>query len=95
MSEPAKAVRARISGRVQGVWFRGWTVREAQAHGLSGWVRNLRSGDVEAVFFGPSANVDDMLVACWRGPRAAVVAAVHVEATNEIPQPGFRQVDDA
>ena len=46
-------VRVRISGRVQGVWYRGWTVDEARRLGLSGWVRNRRDGSVEAVFSGP------------------------------------------
>ena len=44
-----KIVRVLISGIVQGVWFRAWTVQEAQARGLDGWVRNRRDGRVEAV----------------------------------------------
>ena len=48
-------VRVVISGRVQGVWYRGWTVDEARARGLDGWVRNRRDGSVEAVFQGPAA----------------------------------------
>ena len=50
-----KIVHVLISGTVQGVWFRAWTVQEAQKRGLDGWVRNRRDGDVEAVFAGPAA----------------------------------------
>ena len=42
-----KRVRAIIEGRVQGVWFRAWTVDEASKRGLDGWVRNRRDGAVE------------------------------------------------
>ena len=73
-----------VSGLVQGVWFRGWTVENAQARGLHGWVRNRPDGTVEAVFAGPSDLVDDMIAACRKGPTAARVAAVaHSPARDE------------
>lgn len=68
-----KAVEARIRGRVQGVWYRGWTRDEATALGLSGWVRNAPDGSVEAFFSGPAAAVDEMLARCREGPPAARV----------------------
>ena len=80
-----KAVLARISGRVQGVWYRGWTVERASALGLSGWVRNRTDGSVEALFAGPADAVDAMLAACREGPPAAVVREVAVESA---PDPG-------
>ncbi|MEP6146460.1 MAG: acylphosphatase, partial [Nisaea sp.] len=46
---PRTTIRVVISGRVQGVWYRGWTVSEASAAGLDGWVRNRSDGTVEAV----------------------------------------------
>ena len=67
------AVHVVISGRVQGVWFRGWTIQEATARGLAGWVRNRRDGTVEAVFAGDAAAVDAMIDACRRGPPMARV----------------------
>ncbi len=70
------AKHCRVSGHVQGVGYRAWAQSEAQARGLSGWVRNCRSGDVEAVFSGDDAVVDDMLVALWTGPAGASVKAV-------------------
>jgi acylphosphatase len=43
MAEPVTTIRVIITGRVQGVWYRGWTVDEALERGLSGWVRNRRT----------------------------------------------------
>ena len=76
MSE--KATHVLISGRVQGVGFRYWVLYEAQARALTGWVRNLPDGRVEAVFAGPVDAVDDMAEACWRGPSLSRVTAVEV-----------------
>ena len=84
------AVRAIIRGRVQGVWFRGWTIQEASRRGLDGWVRNCRDGSVEAVFAGESDLVDDMITACHRGPSQARVVEVSVAACGDPVEPGFR-----
>lgn len=86
-----KAVHAIISGEVQGVWYRGWTVDEATRRGLTGWVRNRRDGTVEAVFAGEPARVDDMLAACWQGPPAARVAEVRAETATPPGDTGFYQ----
>ena len=88
----SKAVVARIEGRVQGVWFRAWTVQEAQARDLVGWVRNRSDGTVEALFAGPVALVDDMVEACRRGPPSAAVTEVVVEPAADIPLTGFHQL---
>ncbi|MCG5243006.1 acylphosphatase [Azospirillum doebereinerae] len=88
---PRKAVRAWISGKVQGVWYRGWTVETAGALGLSGWVRNRSDGSVEALFAGPPDAVDRMLEACRRGPSAAVVRAVTAEPASDPGEGGFEQ----
>ena len=90
-----KSVRAVITGNVQGVWFRAWTVQEASARKLDGWVRNRRDGRVEAVFAGPADVVDDMLKTCHRGPEAAHVSDVDVREEREAPQPGFRKLPTA
>ncbi|MEO1193055.1 MAG: acylphosphatase [Pseudomonadota bacterium] len=65
-----------ISGKVQGVWYRAWTVQEAQKRGLRGWVRNLRDGRVEALFVGSDAAVQEMVALCHEGPPLARVEAV-------------------
>lgn len=77
-----KAVRVRIHGKVQGVWYRGWTEGEAKELGLIGWVRNREDSTVEALFVGSEAAVDDMLARCLDGPPAAVVERVETEAAR-------------
>ena len=86
-----KAERVEIFGRVQGVWYRGWTVDQATARGLSGWVRNRRDGSVEAVFAGASALVDEMVDACWQGPPAARVDGVERTVMPDFTASGFVQ----
>ena len=87
------SVRAIISGRVQGVWYRGWTVAEATRRQLDGWVRNRADGSVEAVFAGPSAIVDDMLQDCRQGPPSARVSDLQTSAADDPGSTGFAQAD--
>lgn len=90
LEDSVKRLRVVISGRVQGVWFRGWTVDEATARGLSGWVRNRRDdGTVEAVFEGAPEAVDAMVEACRSGPPAARVVHVEAFAHDDPVAPGF------
>jgi len=84
-------VRARIEGRVQGVWYRGWTVEQACRRGLDGWVRNRLDGSVEALFSGPRDQVEAMLTDCRRGPPAAQVSRVATEPAEAPVDKGFRQ----
>lgn len=91
MTEPERAVALRIEGRVQGVWYRGWTVSEAERRGLRGWVRNRADGTVEALVIGPAARVTEMVAACRRGPPAARVSAVDERPAADDGSPGFRQ----
>lgn len=86
-----RIVRARIHGKVQGVWYRAWTSEEASDLGLSGWVRNRRDGTVEAVFAGSSADVARMLELCRSGPPLAQVDGIDVEEQVEAPPAGFEQ----
>jgi acylphosphatase len=68
-----------ISGRVQGVAFRHYTVKMARSLNLGGWVRNLGDGRVEAVIEGDDAPVDTMLAWCKKGPPLAHVTDVDVQ----------------
>lgn len=68
-----RRVRATVSGRVQGVYFRAATREVAADLGLSGWVRNLPDGRVEAVLQGPAATVDKAVEFCRSGPPTASV----------------------
>jgi acylphosphatase len=65
-----------VDGRVQGVGFRYFVVREAQALGLSGWVRNLPDGRVEVLAHGEPDIVDALEGRLWEGPPHARVSAV-------------------
>jgi acylphosphatase len=78
-----KTVRVIISGRVQGVGYRAWTVVTAFGFGLKGWVRNVSDGTVEAVFHGEETQVDVMLELCKEGPAAARVEKMEMFTWNE------------
>jgi acylphosphatase len=82
--------RVLISGRVQGVFFRDTCRRVAERHGVSGWVRNLPDGRVEAVFEGPEADVGHLVDWSREGPRAAVVEDVRAEPEPPEGLSGFQ-----
>jgi acylphosphatase len=86
------ARRVSVAGRVQGVWFRGWTVENAQSRGLHGWVRNRQDGSVEACFAGPATLVEDMIEACRKGPPTARVDALVTEPAADEGWTGFIQL---
>ncbi len=69
-------VHAFVSGRVQGVWFRHFTREQAQASGLTGWVRNLEDGRVEALLCGEEKAVRHVEAWLSQGPELANVAEV-------------------
>lgn len=83
------ALLVRIRGRVQGVWYRAWTVEQAAGRDLRGWVRNRRDGSVEALFCGPASQVRDMIEACRRGPPAARVESIDETAADVVAGSGF------
>jgi len=67
-----------VAGRVQGVFFRYETQREAKVRNVRGWVRNLSDGRVEAVFEGEKADVEKLVEFCHQGPPGATVTRVEV-----------------
>ena len=73
-----------VSGRVQGVWYRGSCADRARALGLAGWARNLPDGRVEVVAEGDGEAVDQLVEWCRQGPPHALVADVEVQ--SEPPQ---------
>jgi acylphosphatase len=85
------ARRIHIKGKVQGVWYRGWTVDQANELGLDGWVRNRIDGSVEAVVAGPADKVEALIARCHEGPPAAQVDKVIVEDTPGVVAAGFTQ----
>jgi len=67
-----------VSGRVQGVFFRSETRREARRFNVTGWVRNLFDGRVEAVLEGDKENVEKLVEFCKKGSSGAVVTKAEV-----------------
>ena len=92
----ALQARLTISGRVQGVGYRDWTIAMARRLGLSGWVRNRMDGAVEALIVGEDQAVGQMIDACRRGPTMARVDNVDIEPVDldVLPQ-GFTQLPTA
>ena len=68
-----------VSGGVQGVFFRNSARERAERLGLTGWVKNLPDGRVEALFEGPSERVREMVRWCEQGPPHAAVEDVKTE----------------
>jgi acylphosphatase len=87
--------RLHITGRVQGVGYRDWTMRTARAAGLTGWVRNRTDGGVEAVVRGPATAVETFVAACQAGPPLARVKAVETSSETADLETGFRQLPTA
>ncbi len=76
------AVRLILHGRVQGVFYRDWTVSTARDFGLTGWVRNLPDDTVEAWLEGETAAIDSMVSAMQDGPPRARVERIEREAAE-------------
>lgn len=75
------AMHVVFTGRVQGVWFRGFVVENAEALGVTGWVRNRQDGTVEAELVGEGPAINELLRRCRQGPAGARV-------DEAIAQPG-------
>lgn len=84
-----RRVRVRVSGRVQGVWFRAETMSMARSLGLTGWVRNASDGTVEAVFEGDERLVSEAVAWCRRGPPGARVESVEESREEPTGEQGF------
>ena len=83
--------RILITGLVQGVFFRREATDLARRLGISGWVRNLPDGKVEALAEGERARLDELIRFCHIGPRGAVVRKVEVEWSDYVGEfRGFR-----
>ena len=76
---PVVARHLTIHGKVQGVWYRNWTVDAARTLGLNGWVRNRADGCVEALVEGAEEAVTRFTTLAHVGPPAARVARVDIQ----------------
>jgi acylphosphatase len=91
-STPTLTRYLRITGRVQGVYYRASMAQQARALGLAGWVRNRLDGSVEALAQGPAPAVQALIDWAHRGPELARVDAVVVAAVEpEGDLAGFEQ----
>ena len=86
------AKRVVIGGRVQGVGYRAWMVREAVLLGVWGWVRNRPDGTVEALVHGEGDAVEELLRRCRLGPMLASVRTIDESEAEAPEEEGFRQI---
>jgi acylphosphatase len=84
-----RAKRVVITGRVHNVGYRDWMVATAQQLGVAGWVRNRPDGAVEALVYGETDAVEELLRACRLGPRLATVSKIEEAWADPPTEPGF------
>ena len=78
-----------VSGRVQGVGFRMFTKIKAENFGLSGWVRNLKDGRVEATLVGPEEKIEEMVSWLKHGSPLARVEEVRIKSEKVVRKDPF------
>lgn len=83
------ARRVRVTGRVQGVFFRAWTADEARALSVAGWIRNRSDGSVEAHLEGEEEAVDELIQLIREGPPDAEVEGVAITESDPEGLNGF------
>jgi acylphosphatase len=88
---PPVARHLTILGRVQGVFYRNWTVDAARGLGLTGWVRNRMDGSVEALVQGEADAVARFITLAQDGPPAAKVARIDATDVAEEALNGFEK----
>lgn len=76
------ATRLIVHGRVQGVFYRNWTLANARQLGLAGWVRNLPDGTVEAHLEGEASAIERMIALMHEGPPHARVERIEQHAAE-------------
>jgi len=84
------SVHVRVSGRVQGVYYRAYTRDRAKSLGINGWVRNIPGGGVEAVLEGERRQVGELLRAIKSGPSGSVVLGMEL---SEIEAKGYNDFE--
>ncbi len=85
-----RSVKALVSGKVQGVWYRDSTRRRAIDLGITGYAKNLANGQVEVVATGQPEAVSQLIQWLNQGPPNAVVSSVTVEDIDAVSIEGFR-----
>lgn len=85
------ALRLTVHGKVQGVFYRNWTMANARELGLAGWVRNRPDGPVEAQLQGDAAMVGEMIERMRFGPPRAVVERIEQRESAAEALTGFER----
>lgn len=85
----SKAIKVRIAGQVQGVFFRVWVKEKADNLGVMGWIRNRLDGDVEGLFVGPEEAVDALVEVCREGPKPALIDEIKIEPAQGVTPARF------
>ena len=88
-----KTVRIKISGQVQGVFFRKYIADEAKKVGVKGHVRNLDTGDVEVVAEGDPEQINSIIALCKKGAPHSVIKNVDVQDLNHIGFDDFKVLE--
>lgn len=83
------AIRLRVAGLVQGVFYRAHAKEKADALGLTGFVKNVDNGGVEIFAEGPEEKLKELEQWCWKGPPKSKVTGVAVTEDQEKHLPGF------
>ena len=78
-----RSVKIKVFGKVQGVFYRVSTQRQAQKYGIKGWVKNCDDGTVEACFQGNESAIKALLDWCKKGPEYAIVECIQRSQINE------------
>ena len=68
-----------ITGKVQGVGFRYWLHKAAVRNNINGWVKNIISGEVEALLIGDNVEIDNLIRLCEKGPPSSKVTKIKVQ----------------
>ena len=88
-----KTVRLKISGMVQGVFFRKYIQEQAEKLSIKGHVRNMESGEVEVVAEGSPENIETMIACCKKGAPHSNVKAVDIQEINHIGFDEFKIIE--
>lgn len=84
-----KTVHIIVTGRVQGVGFRYFTIRYANDIGLHGWVRNMPDDRVETVLQGPDRDIERMIELLQKGPGTSIVTELKIREVESEEFSGF------
>ena len=95
MSGELTTMRVRVEGKVQGIGFRAYTVRQAIALNLKGWVRNRADSTMEAFVTGEVKDVERFVQSCMKGPEGARVTNIDLFSDTDPGSEGFIELPDA